>query len=514
MPVLSPNAQKLCVSNIIRVTQYQATTELHRDAVQELIRVSNMAKQRGSRGKEARDFLIELRCDLLAASDQIVVKSTHSFLPDAYFCFISPRFMEVPADPRALVLRFKLGNTKKAPFVCLELRDKNGICLPWTTIDSREDGYKKCGKSFANYTALVRHLATRHVVLWLSFLCPWCSYCGFEKTKATRHVVTCKSMPMEVVAVVEAVELYASPAEIFKLIKAASKHLNEVRANDAKHGLKTRITLAMTRSQGLFRAYAESTRAGVKKQWPKSVKPNTKGYDYKDDGTSIFSERFNKFPYFTRCGGCSRVMMDTEIASLPHLVHCDIKGFMTYHSQKLLDDGVVSETDRRILKWKETAEETVKNFQPTISCTVDGYGASNREKHTRKKLSQVMKKVVPKDGYRAKLLIVKDEENDFSGNLRIIGTVADQGKLKTELTEKVLKLSAFDNLVRKRKMSLDVESNQKRKCVRRTSPPELFIDAWNEHLQAEIDVIETEAKHLLAEIDETEAGIEIIEMLN
>ena len=125
-----------------------------------------------------------------------------------------------------------------------------------------------------------------------------------------------------------------------------------------------------------------------------------------------------------------------------------------------------------------------------------------------------MKKVAPKDGYRAKLFSVKDEENDLSGNLRIIGTVADQGKLKTELTEKVLKLSAFDNLVRKRKMSLDVASNQKRKCARRTSPPELFVDAWNERLEAEIDVIETEAKHLLAEIDETEAGIEIIEMLN
>ena len=59
MPALSPNAQKLCVHNIIRVTQYEATTERHRDAVQELIRVSNIAKQTGARGKEAREFLIE-----------------------------------------------------------------------------------------------------------------------------------------------------------------------------------------------------------------------------------------------------------------------------------------------------------------------------------------------------------------------------------------------------------------------------------------------------------------------
>ena len=143
------------------------------------------------------------------------------------------------------------------------------------------------------------------------------------------------------------------------------------------------------------------------------MKPNTKGFDYKDDGTSIFSERFNMFPY----------------------------------------------------------------------------GASNREKKTREKLSDLMKKVEPKDGYRAKKLIVKDDE--LSGNLRIIGTVVDQGKLKTELTQKVLKLSAFRNVVKKRKMSLDVESNQKKKCARRTSPPELFVDAFNEHLEAEIDTIES-----------------------
>ena len=125
-----------------------------------------------------------------------------------------------------------------------------------------------------------------------------------------------------------------------------------------------------------------------------------------------------------------------------------------------------------------------------------------------------MKKVAPKDGYRAKLFSVKDEENDLSGNLRIIGTVADQGKLKTELTEKVLKLSAFDNLVRKRKMSIDVASNQKRKCARRTSTPELFVDAWTERVEAEIDDLEVVTNHLLAETDETESGVEIIEMLD
>ena len=102
-----------------------------------------------------------------------------------------------------------------------------------------------------------------------------------------------------------------------------------------------------------------------------------------------------------------------------------------------------------------------------------------------------MKKVEPKDGYCAKKLIVKDEEDELSGNLRIIGTVVDQGKLKTELTQKVLNMAPFRSVVKKRKMSLDVESNQKKKCARRTSPHELFIDAFNEHLEAEIETIET-----------------------
>ena len=499
MPALAPNAQKLCVANVMLATQHEATGEVHRDAVKELTRVLNISNQTGTRGEEARKFLFQLRLDLLAAKDQIAVKFTHSLLPVAYFAFISPRFMEVPTDPRALVLRFKLGNTKKFPFTCLELLDKNEVCLPWTTVDSKKDGYKKCEKSFPDYTALVRHLATRHVVLWLSFMCPWCSYCGFEKAKATRHVSTCKSMPAEAVALVEAVELHAPPDKIFKLVKAASKHLDAVRANDAKHGLKTRITLAMTRSEGKFRAYAESVKAGSKQRWKKSVKPDTEGYYYEDDGTSVYSERFQKFPYFIRCGGCSRVMMDTEVASLPHLQYCGIKGFMMYHSQKLIDDGVVSEADRRILKWKDSIEKAAENFQPTISCTVDGYGGSNKEKSSRKRLRKVMKKAEVKDGYRAKQLIVKDEEEDLAGNLRIIGTEIDQQKFKTELTDKVLQLSAFDNLVRKRKMCLDVATNQKRKCTRRTTPRELFLDAHYERIQAEIAVLDMQAKQLQAE---------------
>ena len=47
MPALAPNAKKLCVANIIRVTQHLATTTFHRDAALEVARVFDIAKKIG-----------------------------------------------------------------------------------------------------------------------------------------------------------------------------------------------------------------------------------------------------------------------------------------------------------------------------------------------------------------------------------------------------------------------------------------------------------------------------------
>ena len=119
MPALAPNAKKLCVSNVIRVTQHEATTKDHYDAALELTRVFDISKKSGNQGDVARDFLFKLRRDLLANSDQIIVNPIHSFIPEDYFDAICPRFMDLPDDPRALVLRWKLGNTKQSPYSCL-----------------------------------------------------------------------------------------------------------------------------------------------------------------------------------------------------------------------------------------------------------------------------------------------------------------------------------------------------------------------------------------------------------
>ena len=105
---------------------------------------------------------------------------------------------------------------------------------------------------------------------------------------------------------------------------------------------------------------------------------------------------------------------------------------------------------------------------------------------TNKRLKKVMAKAEVKDGYRSKELIIKDEDDGFDGNLRIIGTETDQKKFKSELKDKVFQLSAFDHLVRKRKMDIDVETNQKRKCTRQTTPSDLFLDANYERIHAQV----------------------------
>ena len=84
MPALAPNAQKLCVDNIILVTQELATTKFHRDAALEVARVFDIAKKTGDRADEARDFLVNLRRELLASGDQIIINPTHSFIPEGY----------------------------------------------------------------------------------------------------------------------------------------------------------------------------------------------------------------------------------------------------------------------------------------------------------------------------------------------------------------------------------------------------------------------------------------------
>ena len=253
MPATGPDVKKLNVDHLIMVTQGLATTTVHRDAFQEVVRVVDIAaNKKGARGDEAKAILINLKSELLAQSLNIVIELTHTFIPDSYFLAMSPRYLTPPAGSQFSMLRFKIGNTKKLPFSCLELKDKNNIFLPWMTVDSKEGGHRKCSMHFSDYAGLVRHLATRHFVLWLCFQCPWCDNIGFEKTKITRHVASCKKMPLAVVQLVESVERGDRDSVILDHITAANSDLEKVVLNDSVYNLERRVSLTMTRSEAVF----------------------------------------------------------------------------------------------------------------------------------------------------------------------------------------------------------------------------------------------------------------------
>ena len=145
MPVAGPCLKKLSLTNIFLVTQGNATSTEHRNAYLEIVRVDEIARTKtGERADHAKTFLVSLRNELLARDDHFIIELTHTYLPESYFMAICPRFMLPPSGPRSLVLRWKIGNTKKVPFSCLELKDQNNIFLPWTTIHTKDDSFKKC----------------------------------------------------------------------------------------------------------------------------------------------------------------------------------------------------------------------------------------------------------------------------------------------------------------------------------------------------------------------------------
>ena len=221
-----------------------------------------------------------------------------------------------------------------------------------------------------------------------------------------------------------------------------------------------------------------------KERWGKSIKPTQVGYN---DRTGIYCEKSQKFPFFANCPSCDKVFLDTQMASLAHLSKCDVKGFLTFHSVKALDEGIVGKIDKQIFNWKQEAEKSAKDFQPTITCTIDGYGSSNVNKRTRVKLSNIMKTAEPVDDTNVceKSFVVRDETKELVGNLRIVG--ADQGEIKTELTRRVVSMPLFRNVAKKRKVTVDFEQNLKYKCARRTSPEELFVDAFIEHYEKQVE---------------------------
>ena len=501
MPATGPNETILNVNHLIEVTQRSATTTAHRNAFKEVVRIVNLAdNDKGARGKNSRKCLTKLKSELLAHVD-VGIELTHFNIPDAYFAAMSPRYLKPPPGSRFSMLRIKIGHTRKLPFTCLELLDRNDTFLPWITVDSKDGGYKKCSMHFKDYAGLVRHLATRHDVLWLSFQCPWCCNIGFEKTKITRHVASCSSMPGAVAKFVESIENADENEVILENINAARGHLGKVIQNDIDLNFERRVSLTMTRAESKFRNHAERAEKGVKDRWPKSWKPDDPWVNYEDE-TGLYSTRSHKFPFLVRCPGvCQQIFMDTQMASKAHLLKCDLKGFTNYHSQKILDEAITDKVDRLIFDWKKEADrraKLVKDFVPEVSITVDGYGGTSIHKVQRKPLIDIMKKesvpIADNVDIRARGFVKRAKNKRVVGGLRVVYQPG-QEDLKAILAEELVNMPAFKKKVAKRKASIEdfSDENLKRKCTRRSSHHELFDAAWNEYNEYLDEKFEKEA---------------------
>ena len=495
MPAAWPNVDKfLNVANLIDVTQFNATSKEHRDTFGEIIRVADIAENNdGVRGAAAVEVLKDLKDSLLAKFEDIVIENHHAILPEEYFVALNPRFLNPPKGSKFSMLRIKLGNTKKLPYSCLELRSKEGTYLPWMTVDAKESGYLKCDSHFKDYPGLVRHLATRHYVLWLSFLCPWCESVGFEKAKITRHVANCASMPKVVVDMVESIERSDNADVISAHVDAAREVLEKVVENDARHGFERRITLTMSREESIFRAFAEkSDKPNKKERWGKSWKPDEERCSQYEGTLDVWCAQSRKFPYFAICpGACKRTYMDTEMASVDHLSSCDVLGFANFHSQRALDEGVVDDVDRLMFtKWKDDAEKAVKNFIPEVAITVDGMGGRSFRKNKGDNTSEALIDIVKKEAVplkknpsiRAQRFVKKNEHKGVAGGMRVIYQ-SGQEEVKEKLTAMVVNMSSFKKMAEKRKVNMEDlnEKNLKRKCSRKTTQKELFDDRWKEH---------------------------------
>ena len=461
--------------NIMLVTQKQAGTPEHKKAYQEVVRVDGIVKKRrGVLGQEAEEVLVLLANELLSYGVHFNIKLTHPYFPNIYFLAVCPRYMEPPSSATSVVLRWKMGKTIESPYSCLELVDKNRVFLPWFTVDTLDGGFKKCEQEFADYPSLVRHLATRHMVMWLSYRCPWCATLGFERVKIMRHVASCKAMPKVVVALVEAVEKQAEGAILKELSRAASADLLKIAKVDNEFQFKRRETLAMTRAEALWRAYAEkSDKASKKERWNKTVTPKEMGYP---DDTGLYCINTLKYPKFVTCASCEKVYLDTQIASREHLAKCDLRGFMTYHAKKSLgDESILSDGDRSIFKWKSVAEKAVKEkFLPTVICTLDGYGAETVSRNSKRTMADLMKERKPWPGteVRQKRIVVGEKVGELTGRVQLLGPAEEN--LKTELVAQALSLPKVKEAVQKRKITVDYGRNVVARCQRRTYMKELF----------------------------------------
>ena len=97
MPALAPNAEKLCVANIMLVTQYKATSDKHLKAVKELKRVLNISEQDNDRGEVAREFFVRFAWlvtqSVILVTDvfEVEINAANPWLIGLFYRSLTPR---------------------------------------------------------------------------------------------------------------------------------------------------------------------------------------------------------------------------------------------------------------------------------------------------------------------------------------------------------------------------------------------------------------------------------------
>ena len=158
---------------------------------------------------------------------------------------------------------------------------------------------------------------------------------------------------------------------------------------------------------------------------------------------------------------------------------CDVMGFLTYHSQKVLDEPLVSQVDKDVFKWRQEAfkaAEDAKNL-PVVTCTVDGYGSSYVHTKSQETLAEIVKAESAegddREKVRYKSFRVKNRRKEVRGKVRLVHEV-NQENTRNVMVEKALNMPLYLNVAKKRGVKYDLVENAKLKCKRRTTPSELF----------------------------------------
>ena len=158
---------------------------------------------------------------------------------------------------------------------------------------------------------------------------------------------------------------------------------------------------------------------------------------------------------------------------------CDVRGFLTYHSQKILDEPLVGQVDKDVFKWRQEAVKLAEDAKklPVVTCTIDVYGSSRVHTKSQKTLAEFCEAEAAKkdDGKKVhyRRFGLRNEKKEVCGKVRLVHEV-NQESVRNAMVEKSLSMPLYLNVAKKKGVMHDLVKNAQLKCKRRSKPSELF----------------------------------------